>query len=247
MRARSRHRWPGPCPVLACRCVARRGDAEARSAAWRAWQEPASVANGGAILSRPEERVVPCARQVEPSGIDEEPMHGDAGSAKLGERSDEVRRAASGHSNDHVGGVCPVEKLVRVDRCPPGRGQDRPGDGGPDGGIGTADSRRSDDRASTKPTIESPLHGFLPRVRTSLRAARRAPTSTTRVCPSVDGRGHEVIEIIHESRCRLTPRQYGFRSRVRGGPNCVGRGTYHPGQTSRETDSFKLFDRPVRR
>ncbi len=91
-------------------------------------------------------------------------------------------------------------EAARVDRYSPERGQDRPGDGGPDDGIGSAGSGRSDDCASTKPTIESPVHGLLPRFRTSFRAARRAPTSTTRVCPSVARRA------TRSSRSFMNPR-----------------------------------------
>ena len=184
--------------------------------------------------------------QVEPSGIDQEPMHGDVGIAKLGELASQVRRAVSRHGHDDVGGPGPVDEAARVDRCPPGPGRDRSGDGGPDDGIGTAGSRRSDDRRrrSRRSTARSRASCRDCERAFAHRAGRRpARPGFARVSPDAATRSSRSFM----NRCRSLGDDMASGAGVRGGPNCLGRGTYHPGQTSLETDSFKLFDRPIRR
>ncbi len=240
MRARSMHKWRGLCPPRVSKCGARNGGARSNPASAPAWVWEPSAANAGAIPWRLRTGSYR-RRQVEAAGIDEEPMHGDAGIAKVGELSCEMRPGVSGYGHDQVGGLRAVEKLHKpIDTAQDG---DRIGLGmegqmtasGPlaHGGVMTCVDEANNREPAPRLAAEIPHE-----LASGAAGTHQHDPGLPECCPT----SHQVIKIIHESP-PLTRRPHGSRSCVCVGANCLGRGTYHPRPRSRRIRSSSSIDR----
>ena len=154
--------------------------------------------------------------------------------------------AVSRDGHDHVGGSRAVDQLIESIDCPQdgngiGLGMERQMTAaGPQTRGSSMTPHRRTRRSAARSTAS--CRGCGP------AAAHRAwpPTSTTRLRAAASPASTRCLESLHESP-PIPRRRYGSRARKRLGPIGLDRGTYHPWQTSLETVSFKLFDRPVRR
>ena len=193
--------------------------------------------------------------EVEPAGIDQDPMHNDVGIDKLSHLGPRVRAGLAGNSHDDVRGPGAGRPARRGDRWAPGPGRDRSGNGGRNAGSGVASSRIGNDRH---------------------RQSRRSAARSTGSCPAGESSGERRAGHRQAERGSGVPRRPRSSARylIMSGVLFMNRhrslglylddlATAEPSRGSAPTFSilgltilgsprtirfsFKLFDRPNRR
>ncbi len=184
--------------------------------------------------------------QVEPSGIDEDPMHGDVGIAKLGELWSYVGCVASRDGHDHVGGSRAVDELLEsIDASQDGNrvglGMERQMTAaGPQAGGSRDDAHRRTRRKAGRSTA-------------CRRGCERAAGHRAGHRPGRPGFRPDIAGLAAKSSRSSMNRRRSLGDDtapgtcVRRGPDSLVGGRTILGRPRSRRILFKLFDRPVRR